>query len=447
MVWTMQPQRLLRLKPEWRKIIGFISVTGQSWRQDLISGLSPVLAGLSPTTILFQGSPYGLASVPQDSHSGYQWSTLKPIANMGDGYAMLHVAAPISESLVSRAFVVGDETTNGNTASTLTFNSNATQSATAGVFSLNEYSGGFKATAQSNTSMVDGKWHVFLANRPAGNSAPKLYLDGVDVTGSSVANAGTAFSANIEVHCSPVSNANGSRFPSTVSIVFNRPLLASEIAQFRNPNDVWSIFQDIPARIYSFATSTNISVTLTGQQAQFTAGTITPAVAVALTGQQANFTAGIVTYGGVVITLTGQQSQFTAGTIVPALSLTLAGQLANFTAGTITPTLAPSLTGQQANFATGTITYSSTTDVTVSLTGQQANFTAGTLVPALGISLTGQLANFSAGNISYGGDVNVSLTGQQAVFTAGNVSYSGPVPPGGPAIHIRRLSRRRWPQP
>ncbi|MHB8086592.1 MAG: LamG-like jellyroll fold domain-containing protein [Dehalococcoidia bacterium] len=150
---------------------------------------------------------------------------------------------------------------------------------------------------------------------------------------------------------------------------------------------------------------------------------------------------------GVSVNLTGQSAAFTAGTITPAVALGLTGQLGNFTAGTVTPAVAVALTGQQANFTAGTVSYSAATNVTVTLTGQLANFTAGMIVPELDIALTGQQANFTAGTIVYAGDVNVSLTGQQAIFTAGNVSYSGPVPPGGPAIHIRRLSRRRWPQP
>jgi hypothetical protein len=109
---------------------------------------------------------------------------------------------------------------------------------------------------------------------------------------------------------------------------------------------------------------------------------------VALTGNTANFTAGSVT-PSISIAVTGNTANFTTGTIAPALSLALTGGVANFTAGTVTPSITVALTGNTGSFTAGNVSAPSG-DITVALTGNSATFSAGSVAIGGGVVNAGR---------------------------------------------------------
>jgi hypothetical protein len=408
---------------------------------------TPIIHGAYGTQLLGVGaSGVGVGGAGPNA-GAISYSKFVPLINNGN-FTIIAAGTWASQNTNRRAVVfIGDESVSPYEQISLCLDSDHTGTFSAGRIGAFQYNGGFGVEAEStSTSIVNGNPNI-IALQSAG-STYTLWANGFNVTGTT--SGGTAYlTQNYPIYINNTnlpSSGRGVVGATNAVLIFNRALSNGEMEFYTTPQGFWSAFAPPIQNIYPVPLSSGVSVTLTGQQAQFTAGTITPAVALSLTGQLGNFTAGTIT-PVVALALTGQQANFTAGTITysspSGVNVTLTGQAANFTAGTLTPASALSLTGQQANFTAGTLV----PQLSLPLTGQLANFTTGTIVPELDIALTGQQASFTAGTIVYAGDVNVSLTGQQAIFTAGNVSYSGPVPPGGPAIHIRRLSRRRWPQP
>jgi hypothetical protein len=212
--------------------------------------------------------------------------------------------------------------------------------------------------------------------------------------------------------------------------------------------------------------SPDVTLTLSGQTATFTGGTIAQTVAYGLTAQTATFTEGAPTLtasyalsaqtstfteGSLSVSLTyalsGQTSTFAQGTITAVPTYGLTAQSATFTQGSLAPAIDYSLTGQSATFTEGTISATQGGDVTLSLTGQTATFAEGALAASLAYALSGQSATFSEGTISRalayaltsqtatfsegtitaeaGGDVTIQLSGLQALFSVGQISANG----------------------
>ena len=132
------------------------------------------------------------------------------------------------------------------------------------------------------------------------------------------------------------------------------------------------------------ATNPNVTATLTGASATFTAGTVVPNNAVPLTGAKATFTPGTLAVSHTQA-LTGQKATFSPGTLGVTHTNPLTGQRATFSRGIVSSALSVPLAGSRATFGAGTVT--PITGLFVALTGASATFAAGVLTP----SVTGQI--------------------------------------------------------
>lgn len=153
------------------------------------------------------------------------------------------------------------------------------------------------------------------------------------------------------------------------------------------------------ARTLGF-TQPNVTVALTGTSATFSAGTLSPATSVPLIGSAATFTAGTLA-PNTAVPLTGQSGAFASGTLIPSTSVPLTGTSDAFTAGSLLPA------------------------TQVPVTGGALTFSAGTLSPAIDVALLGNSATFTTGNITAPGDVTVALTGISMTITSGIITPSG----------------------
>ena len=224
--WTSQPQSPVELDPKWAPIITFASLPGLPFRKDLKTKTQPTKIG----TVDSSATRVGIASVPADVSSGYRWTGLTPISNTNNGYAYLVVAAPVSRASNGRVLLLGDEAAAAYKQSSLIFNMDKNSTTTAGKVAVVEYNSVALSCADTANTAVDGNWHVWVINRPAGTSSPVIYKDGVNITATSTAGAGIALPAGVYLHVPPTSSAQGYIDPLALSVVFNRPLTASEIA-------------------------------------------------------------------------------------------------------------------------------------------------------------------------------------------------------------------------
>lgn len=406
-----QPPRhgSLELSPRWAGAIGFASLTGRDVREDAKTHALASVSGTINTTV----TQHGYASLPSSASSTrLSWTGLKPINAMGDGYAMMVFAAPVSSGTIRRAFYIGDEAASAYTGSSLIFNCNKAGVASAGRISLIEYSGGDKSNAQTNASIIDGGWHVYIANRPSGTSTPAIYIDGIDATLDGAANAGANFTAGVHVHGQPTSSTTGFTDPMALAVVFRRPLATGEIRSLAdNP---WQIFAK-PGRVYFFPSAaggaytldaTSGSFALTGSSVELTVSRNLDASSgsFALTGSNVSLELGRVidaTSGSYA--LTGTNAELSVGRQIDATSgsFAITGTDVDLT---YTPAGAYSLDLNSGSYAL--------TGSTVSLeVGRQLDATSGTFsITGTDVDLArGYAFDLSSGSYSFTG-TNVDLT-------------------------------------
>jgi hypothetical protein len=251
--WTQQPDYPVELDAKYAGIIAFASVSGRPWKHDLKTKSFPTKVG----TVEDIGSQHGMASKPTDSASGLRWTGIQSVANTGDGYAVLVLAKPSAQLVKDRHLLLGSEAASTYPQAMLAFNMDSATAISQSRFTFVEYLSGFKSRAQSTVSQIDGDWHVFIANRPAGTSAPVLYRDGINVTESSTAVAGIALPAGVYLHVPPTSSTEGSEWPNALLVVFNRPLVYEEIKKFSS--NVWQLLGDRQLMFYFDAIATGIT--------------------------------------------------------------------------------------------------------------------------------------------------------------------------------------------
>jgi hypothetical protein len=239
-----QPQYAAPLDAKWKGKVNFVSVTGLPGAQDRVSKKFPVSA------VLRQATPKGLASYTGSGTNGLVWSGLTPVSNTGNGMAFLMLANPAASGTQGRALFLGNEASSFFNQCDLIFNSDKTGTSSSGIFAVTEYDNFFGASAQSIAGQMDGNWHVFIANRPAGDSTWALYRDGINVTDTTTFGTGIAMTAGVRVHCAPATTAGytGNAVLAAVLTSLNR----GEIADLSdNP---WILFQ-APARRLGTASS------------------------------------------------------------------------------------------------------------------------------------------------------------------------------------------------
>ena len=121
----------------------------------------------------------------------------------------------------------------------MAFNANKAFTATSGSFSA-ILQGGNGATA---ASVVDSGLHAFVFTAANGNAAPKLYVDGVEVTSSSTGNVNGISDSGCADYVGGYSSSGfaGTGFGQYLTLAWNRELSQAEIVYLsKNP---WVMFE------------------------------------------------------------------------------------------------------------------------------------------------------------------------------------------------------------
>jgi hypothetical protein len=367
-----QPQYLAPLDARWKGKVNFVSVTGLPGAQDRVSKQFPA------STVLRQATPKGLASYTGSGTNGLVWSGLTPVSNTGNGMAFLMLANPAASGTQGRALFLGNEASSFFNQCDLIFNSDKTGASSSGIFSVTEYDNFFGASAQSIAGQMDGNWHVFIANRPAGDSTWALYRDGINVTDTTTFGTGTAMTAGVRVHCAPTTTAGytGNAVLAAVLTSLNRGEIA---ALSDNP---WILFQALTRRLWAASGGTAYT--------QSISGSLTPAGA--LTKQTGKALSGSSTATGALTKLT---SKAFAGSITSAG--VLSRSIAKSFAGSITST--GNIVKQTAKAFAGSVTGSGALSTMILFT---ASF-AGSITPSGALSKMTQKA--LAGNSTLTGAI------------------------------------------
>lgn len=162
---------------------------------------------------------------------------------------------------------------------------------------------------------------------------------------------------------------------------------------------------------------TGTSVTLTGESAAASTGSMAGTRSIAASGQGATFSAGTAT-ATISSALTSAQATFSSGTITTALSVAPAGSQVALSADTMTPDHSMSASGEQAAFSTGSVVPD--TGVVVVLVGSQADYATGTMALDFAVPISGVQGDFSAGVT--GPMISVLPGGMQVVFDTGTAA-------------------------
>lgn len=206
-------------------------------------------------------------------------------------------------------------------------------------------------------------------------------------------------------------------------------------------SDVWTI-----AAASFVSGSANVTLSLAGQTATFSEGTVTAAPSYALAAQSVTSSEGAIALSA-SYSLTGQAGTFSEGALTASISYGVGGQSASFAQGSISSEVDYSLLGQTATFTEGTITASTGGNVTLSLAGQTGTFSQGAIGYSVTYGLSGQsitsaegsigaeadyglgaqTATFAQGIITAqaGGDVSVQIGSLQAFFSEGQITVTG----------------------
>ena len=203
----------------------FFAFPGDDAR-DLVSGRMPVSNAGYAASIGLYGRDAQFASGAANCQNFGSYFVLPSACTT---YTFAALAKPSSVAAVGNFVQIYDDSGTNNNQIVLAANANFNAAATAGIFSLFEYNGGFNTAIQSNASTVDGNWHIFAGSRPGG-AVCKLYQDGVDVSSSTASNTASAISSAAGPVCiggSPSTNRAGN-FPIEFVAIWNRTLAPEE---------------------------------------------------------------------------------------------------------------------------------------------------------------------------------------------------------------------------
>jgi alkaline phosphatase D len=168
-----------------------------------------------------------------------------------------------------------------------------------------------------------------------------------------------------------------------------------------------------------------VSVALSGQTMTAGHGALSPTgtVDVALSGQSMSATMGTVK-PGLMHALTGQDAQYTQGSVTPVshegVTVALVGQATAFAHGQTRPSAVVVLQGRAASFAQGSPTAQTGHNVTLALGGQAAGFAHGNLSSAAFAAMAGQSIHGQTGTFDKAS--RVGMSGAQAAFIAGTLT-------------------------
>lgn len=211
----------------------------------------------------------------------------------------------------------------------------------------------------------------------------------------------------------------------------------------------------------SFFVPSNVTLSLTGQNATFSAGALTPSLSAALAGQGGTFSAGalvpsfsvpllgsigtftagnVTVAGNLTLSLTGQAAAFGIGVFGVIFTIPGLGASATLSSGVLGPGTSPGLAGAAGAFSGGGLIPSSS----VVLVGAGFSGTPGSLAPLSQLVALGASATFSQGILNP--SLTIPLTGIFQPTAAGTITASGgnqTVTQTGSMLLIRRGFRNK----
>lgn len=166
-----------------------------------------------------------------------------------------------------------------------------------------------------------------------------------------------------------------------------------------------------------------VSIQVIGQPSSWSAQSFIVSLNGALSGQGVTWAAGAISAGSdLTVSLVGQSGTSVSGNISPGVSVTTSGQLSSVSSGVITLSLNTPVLSQIANISSNSISPS----ISASLFGRAIVSASGSVSVNALVFLAGQSSSYSIGiiTVSAGGNVTVSLTGQPITLSMGSLSSS-----------------------
>lgn len=211
--------------------------------RDLVRGKIPI----SATGYATQATPYGPASrMATGAGSVLNYGTYNAILDTTK-YTVAALSAPASVARATRVFLQGDNSPGLYSQISLMMNTNASQAATAGTWTLTQYSGGFQATSGCPVG-IDGTYHLLSASRDGSNMT--TFVDGVFIQLSGGASGSFSNATQVQLGGDLVTDA-ACDFPVVFVAAWSRALSTAEHLAFAlNP---WQLFRPQPFWVPRFA--------------------------------------------------------------------------------------------------------------------------------------------------------------------------------------------------
>lgn len=294
----------------------------------------------------------------------------------------------------------------------------------------------------SGATINDQAWHTVLVSidPTATTGSATVYIDGTAAGSATISGTVSATTFDYVTACCTIRGglriaSAGGIFDIALVAPIHGYLDASAAASLRNP---WQIFQPISKRIWvPGPVSSGTSVSLSGNSATASTGTLGPAVSIALSGLAVTAAAGTVTpSAGITVALTGAEAAAAAGSLGPEIAAALSGSAASASVGTVTPSAGTvvDLSGLATTASAGSVAPA----VSVVLSGAAATVAVGEVSPQSGTvaALSGLAATASGGTLSAA--VAVTLSGLSVTSAAGSLAVDGQAQP----LAISRLHRQ-----
>lgn len=202
-------------------------------------------------------------------------------------------------------------------------------------------------------------------------------------------------------------------------VFFNKEFTTLERTSFFK--DPGQLFTPQPHTLYvAGATSSNVSVSLSGLNLSFLQGTAKSAIVYTPSGQQVTTSSGTIK-AALAQALSGQALTLSAGTVKSAVSYTLTGQSTTVSQGTIVASTGGSavsvnLSGTALTISQGTVKAA----IAQTLSGQGVTASRGTLVPGVSTTLSGTTLTASVGTLTSA--ISRALSGSALTMSTGTLS-------------------------
>lgn len=196
---------------------------------DLVSGRRPIArAGMYGTT----GAYGNVAIAKVASGNCLNYGGFFAIPEGSNNYTIAALAMPANTARITHVFSQYDAGSSNNPHIALALNSDLNGASIAGAFACFEYQSGFKVSADSNNTRIDGDWHIFAGERN-GATQPVVYFDGLNVVSGQGSVSGNISGADPTVNVSGnIGLDRAADYPVLMVAVWKRTLSAVEHLTF-----------------------------------------------------------------------------------------------------------------------------------------------------------------------------------------------------------------------